>query len=80
MIEQEFNIGDVVHFAPYGRTYQCQVVDVRHGNNFGWPEQGPILYELRGIGKDRVKTLTSGLCIIESRLFEESNEEVFYDE
>ena len=71
MEKQEFNVGDIVTFNPYGDAIKAKVIKVYKPNTI-FMHNDNFLYELRGVSKALISEC-SGVSIEESMHYHGKN-------
>jgi len=71
VVELEFNIGDLVTFKPYEKAIPAKIKGINNQARFNLTDEldNRVFYELTGAGKKAVCTYTTGISIVESKLF-----------
>ena len=71
MKKQEFNVGDIVTFNPYGDAIQAKVIQIYEPNTI-FMHNEDFLYELKGVSKALISEC-SGVSIEESIFYHGKN-------
>lgn len=68
---EEFKVGDIVTYSPYGLAHRLQVVGVCRYDVWGKYSELPQ-YHLAPLGKHGVTSVTTGLSVVESKHYLEN--------
>ena len=69
MSSPEFRVGQKVTYKPYENAMELVVLEIQYGAPFV-EDDDRVFYRLAPLGAGRPTSVTTGRCIVESKLFE----------